>query len=272
MIVYSCFPKGKRKALTMSYDDGVLSDERLVGIFNKYGIKGTFNLNFGRYDHPGAGRPRIPKEKVKALYAGHEVATHGYSHPTFTRCPIIEVANEIMKDRKGLEKLTGGLVRGHAYPNGAYNEEIKHLLKQLGIAYARTVESTADFSLPEDPLQWNPTCHHNDGRLMEMAEVLVNFSSPGYLKIMYVWGHSYEFDNLDNWNVIEAFCKYVGGRENIWYATNIEIIDYLEAIHNLRFSADNESVYNPNANSVWLSVDDRVVEIKGGAYRTLSEM
>lgn len=97
MIVYSCFPKGKCKALTMSYDDGVLADERLVEIFNKHGIKGTFNLNYGRYDHPGVGRPRIPKEKVKALYEVHEVATHGYSHPTFTRCPIIEVANEIME-------------------------------------------------------------------------------------------------------------------------------------------------------------------------------
>lgn len=39
MKVYICFPGGKAKALTMSYDDGKIQDERLVSIFNKYGIK-----------------------------------------------------------------------------------------------------------------------------------------------------------------------------------------------------------------------------------------
>ena len=41
MKVYTCFPGGKAKALTMSYDDGKLQDKRLIGIFNKYGIKAT---------------------------------------------------------------------------------------------------------------------------------------------------------------------------------------------------------------------------------------
>ena len=27
---------------------------------------------------------------------------------------------------------------------------------------------------------------------------------------MYVWGHSYEFDQADNWEVIERFCEYAG--------------------------------------------------------------
>ena len=38
--IYTCFPGGKHKVLTMSYDDGKLEDRRLVSIFNKYGIKG----------------------------------------------------------------------------------------------------------------------------------------------------------------------------------------------------------------------------------------
>ena len=42
--VYTCYPGGKHKALTMSYDDGKVFDRRLVEIFNKYGIKGTFHL------------------------------------------------------------------------------------------------------------------------------------------------------------------------------------------------------------------------------------
>ena len=270
MTVYSCFPLGKRKALTMSYDDAAIEDERLVEIFNRYGIKGTFNINYGSY--PIKERLRIPPERMKTLYAGHEIATHSLSHPTLTLCSLVEVANQILKDRLGLEQITGGLVRGHAYPNGCYNQEIKQLFKQLGIAYARTVDATYSFNLPEDPMQWDPTCHHKDPDLMKKAEAFLNYKKTNQLKLMYVWGHSFEFGIDNNWEVIEEFCRYVGGKEDIWYATNIEIVDYMEAVRNLKFAANNESVYNPSAVSVWLAVDGRVVEIKGGAYVVLSNV
>lgn len=269
MNVYTCFPEGKAKALTMSYDDGKIQDERLVEIFDRYGIKGTFNLNYGLIERDDS---RIAKDRVKELYKNHEVATHCLVHPTIARCPLVEVAREILEDRKGLESLTGGLVRGHAYPNGSYSEEIKQLFRQLGIAYGRVVGARADYELPKDPLEWHPTCHHTDPELMKKAEYFVNFQKRQYLKLMYVWGHSYEFDSADNWEVIEEFCKYVGGREDIWYATNIEIIDYMDAAKNLKFSGDNEMVYNPSAISVWLHCDDKkYVEVRGGATVNLND-
>ena len=276
MKVYTCFPGGKAKALTMSYDDGKLQDERLVAIFNRYGIKGTFNINYElmRTEQEEGKKPqypRLPMDRIKELYKGHEVATHTMTHPTIERCPLVEVAQEILEDRKNLERLTGGLVRGHAYPNGSYSEEIKQLFRQLGIAYGRVVESVPNYALPKDPMEWHPTCHHTDPELMKKAEFFANFQKRQYLKLMYVWGHSYEFDNNDNWDVIEKFCEYMGGREDIWYATNIEIIDYMEAAKNLKFSADNESVYNPSAQSVWLQVDDKkIVEVKGGQFVDLN--
>ncbi len=271
MKVYTCFPEGKAKALTMSYDDGKIQDERLIEIFDKYGIKGTFNLNYGLMELE-QDPPRIGRDKVRELYKNHEVATHCTTHPTIARCPLVEVAQEILDDRKGLEALTGRLVRGHAYPNGSYSEEIKQLFRQLGIAYGRVVGSKADYELPTDPLEWHPTCHHNDPELMKKAEFFANFKKKQYLKLMYVWGHSYEFDNADNWEVIEEFCKYMGGREDIWYAANIEIIDYMDAAKNLKFSGDNEMVYNPSAASVWLNVDDRkYVEVKGGTTVDLNQ-
>lgn len=265
MKVYICFPEGKAKALTMSYDDGKIQDERLVEIFNKYGIRGTFNLNYGMMDKKDLVPPRIPSTRIKELYKGHEIATHTMTHPTIARCPLSAAAREILEDREGLEKVTGSIIRGHAYPNGSYSEEIKELFHQLGIAYGRVVEPVDDFALPTDPMEWHPTCHHDAPDLMEKAEFFANFKKSQYLKLMYVWGHSYEFDNNDNWNVIEEFCNYMGGREDIWYATNIEIIDYMEASKNLRFSADCTRVYNPNALSVWLQIDGNCcIEIKGG--------
>lgn len=275
MKVYICFPNAKNKALTMSYDDGKVEDIRLLEIFNKYGIKGTFNLNYGVMleDQTGQKHPRLSEEQVKELYVGHEIATHSLTHPTIARCPLTEVAEEILEDRKGLEKLLGTLVRGHAYPNGSYSEEVKQLLHQLGIAYARTINSVADYALPTDPMEWNPTCHHNDPELMEKAKFFAEFKKSQYLKLMYVWGHSYEFAENDNWEVIEEFCKYMGGRDDIWYATNIEIIDYMTAARSLRFSADNETVYNPSAISVWLQIDgSKYVEISGGTFVDINSL
>ena len=34
-VIYTCFPGGKHKVLTMSYDDGRQEDYRLVELFNK---------------------------------------------------------------------------------------------------------------------------------------------------------------------------------------------------------------------------------------------
>lgn len=81
---------------------------------------------------------------------------------------------------------------------------------------------------------------------------------------MYVWGHSYEFTDKNNWEVMENFCELMGRHEDIWYATNIEIVDYMEAAERLQFSVNQDFVYNPSAISVWIEVDKAIVEIGGG--------
>lgn len=258
--VYACFPGGKHKALTMSYDDGKHEDRRLVALFNKYGIKGTFNLNSGLEGNP----VRIPQAEYQELYKGHEVACHTVSHPTIARCPLTSVAREVIDDRIKLEQLMGYPIRGLAYPNGSVSKEICDMLPQLGIRYGRIVGNSENFDIPEDFLRWKATCHHNY-KLMELGRQFVEDSKKQYLRLMYVWGHSYEFTNNDNWNVIEEFCELAGGRDDIWYATNIEIVDYMDVVKMAQFAADNSFVYNPCAQSLWLAVeDDRIVEVKGG--------
>ena len=264
--IYACFPGGKHKVLTMSYDDGKKQDRRLVSLFNEYGIKGTFNINGGI---EGDER-RIPFEEYKALYEGHEVACHTWSHPTIERCPLTMVAQEIIEDRKKLEAMTGYPVRGLAYPNGSYSREIIDMLPALGIRYGRIVGNTDDFKLPENFLKWKATCHHNHN-LLELGQQFVDLHKKQYLYCMYVWGHSYEFDDKDNWDVMEDFCKLVANRDDIWYATNIEIVDYMDVVKAAQFSADGSFVHNPMAKSLWLCINDRVfLEVKGGETKQLT--
>lgn len=268
MKVYYCFPEGKCKALTMSYDDGMDADRRLVSVFNKNGIKGTFNLN---YCHMSGNYPKvIPAEEICELYRGHEIATHTLNHYTIGRCPMTLVAEEILEDRKGLEALTGRLIRGHAYPNGSYSKEIESLFSELGIAYGRITSPSHNYKLPSNPMEWQPTCKHTDPDLMKHGRYLAESKRRHVLDLLYVWGHSYEFDNDNNWNVIEEFCELVGNKDDIWYATNIEIIDYMEVLNRLQFTADNKGVFNPSAASAWLDVNDgTIIEVKGGSFVTL---
>jgi len=259
------FPNGKHKVLTMSYDDGQAADRKLVEILNKHKIKCTFHLNSGLI---GMGN-RIPQEEIAERYQGHEIAAHTVTHPTIARSPKEQIIEEVFEDRKQLEKITGYPVRGFSYPNGSYNTLIKEMLPNLGIEYARTVNSTGKFEMPDDFYEWNPTCHHNHD-LMNKAETFVELFKAQYLYMFYVWGHSYEFDNDDNWELLEEFCELIGNREDIWYATNIEIIDYLHAFRNLKFSAGSQFVYNPSSMSVWLDIDgDRIIEVEGGSQTSL---
>lgn len=263
--IYKCFPGGKFKALTLSYDDGKLTDRRLVALFNRYGLKATFHLNSGLMDQP----ERIPASEIRELYQGHEVAAHTLNHPTISRCPLTQVIREILTDRENLESLVGYPVRGLSYPNGSYSQAIKDILPSLGIAYSRVVGSSKGFNPPEDLMAWQATCHHRDG-LLELTSAFNALFKRQYLYLMYVWGHSIDFDKENNWDVIEAFCELVGKRDDIWFATNIAIVDCLKAFDNLQFSASGRFVHNPSACSVWLCIDDdRLVEVKGGTQLDL---
>lgn len=263
--IYTCFPQGKHKVLTMSYDDGREEDRRLVALFNQYGIKGTFHVNSGiDWDEK-----RVPISEYKELYKGHEVSVHTATHPTIARCPMEEVVDQIMEDRKALEEAVGYPVRGMSYPNGSFSQEIIDVLPSLGIRYARTVGSTDNFNMPENFLRWTATCHHNHN-LQKLGEEFVGLYKKQYLYMMYVWGHSYEFGLQDNWEVMENFCKLVGNRDDIWYATNIEIVDYMEAAKRLQFTAKLDKVYNPSFQSVWIAVNDnQIVEVKGGELKEI---
>lgn len=255
------YPQGKRKALTFSYDDGQNFDERLAELLRSHGMKGTFHLNSGRLGLHRGDEVFISREEVKEVYDGHEVACHGVEHrnlPTITRQQVIL---EIQEDRKVLEEVTGGLVQGMSYAFGNYNQEIMDIARSLGIKYSRTVQDTKNFFPPSDFMAWHPTCHHNNG-LLELADSFIDVAGYYELPVMYVWGHSFEFGRTGDWSVIEAFVDKMAGQENIWYATNMEIYTYIQAVRQQEFSADGLTMYNPTAASIWVSTKQGITEVK----------
>lgn len=260
-----CYPEGKFKALTLSYDDGIDADRRLVDIFNKWGLKSTFHLNSGRFGENDVinNRKRLAREEIKAVYQGHEIACHTVTHPTIERCPLDKVAMEILEDRKQLETIAGYPVNGLSYPNGSFTEKIQTLLPSLGIEYSRVVGSSHTYSLPSNWYHWLPTCHHNHN-LLEHAREFSDLDKKQYLYLFYVWGHSFEFDAQDNWELMEEFASSIGHHDDIWYVTNIEFKRYMTAAQNLVFSVKGDMVLNPSNLPIWIRKDQQVLEIKPG--------
>ena len=256
--------QNKHKAITFSFDDAVKDDIRLIEIFNKYGLKATFNLNAGHLSSALRWRYKDVKEVIHIdyyenpnLYDGHEIACHSYTHPHLENLDKAVADNQIRIDKFILEQLYGCKVRGMAYPYGAYSDEVVEALKQCGICYSRTAVNTEKFKFPENWLTLHPTCHHKSPKLMDLAKCFAETTSryPSDNWLFYVWGHTYEFDQNDNWEIIEEFAQYIGNREDIWYATNIEIYDYVNAYESLQFSVDNSIVHNPSAIDVWFVKD-----------------
>lgn len=267
---YMRFPEGKAKALTFSYDDGVKADKRLVALFQKYGLKGTFNLNSLLFECE-RWHDRMDEQQTYLTYynAGQEIALHGARHIFLDKVPLPEAVHEIVQNRSYLENKFGRIVNGMAYAYNGYNDEIVNALKICGVKYARTTESSHTFALPDDWLRLKPTCHHNDPLLPSLTDKFLNGSPEEEFKhreswLFYIWGHSYEYDDNDNWSVIENLAERVAGRKDIWFATNGEIYDYVRAYRRLEFSIDGERVINPSHTPVWIELRGKVYRIEGG--------
>ena len=83
--------------------------------------------------------------------------------------------------------------------------------------------------------------------------------------LFYIWGHSFEFDNKEGgWEHAEDFCKKLSGLPDVWYATNIEIYDYIQAYNSLIYRADNSAVYNPTLMTVWFDIDGTLYSVEPG--------
>ena len=274
------YPGGLSKAVTFSYDDGVEQDIKLVEIFDKYGMKGTFNINTGSFAEEGHVYPkghihrRMSKKQTYELFTNspHEVAVHTLTHPFLEQLPTNMVIDEVLNDRANIEEMFGTIIRGMAYPFGTTSDAVVDALRMCGIVYSRTTKTTNSLELTkEDWLKLPATCHHNSASLNDLADKLINESPARAPWLLYVWGHSYEFESNDNWNVIENLCEKLSGKPDTWYATNIEIFDYLNAYKSLVFSTKGDMVYNPTSTELFFfdSRNHKNYSVKPGETKNL---
>jgi peptidoglycan/xylan/chitin deacetylase (PgdA/CDA1 family) len=239
----------KLKAITLSYDDGVEQDKRLIEILDRYSLKSTFNINSGMFNKRTCHQAmlfnkmttfnnhRIPVDEIKQVYANHEVAAHSATHPILTQLPDEQVIFQMESDAKTLEEVTGKKVMGFAYPGAAceyFNERVKGLImNNTDLHYGRTAKSCYSFDIPCDLMMFDPTVSHRELEMREkLAKKFIELEADKP-QIFYIWGHSYELDVDESiWEGFERFCELIAGHDDIFYGTNDEVFRYFNLYGN----------------------------------------
>lgn len=271
------YPGGKAKAFTFSYDDALQEDVRFVETVNRYDLKGTFNL-VGRFLDTGFG-VGVDFIKEQVLDKGHEIANHGYDHIGMDSMRPIEQMQELLDSRLTLESYFGRIIRGYAFADKSVNRfrfpdtyrSIRTMLQAADLVYARIAgDDNNRFLLPEDWYNWVPTAHHTNPDVMayldeftalDVSKLYIAARDP---KLFFLWGHSFEFERQNNWELLESICEKIAHHDDIWYATNMEIYEYTMAYRTLHFSADSHRVYNPTQIDVWFDFDGTVYCVHAG--------
>ncbi len=278
-MVKKLYKDGCKKAVTLSFDDGTDHDMRLVLLLNKYNLKATFNF----IAHGCANHSYLVKvdgkncwddcDSLREFFKGHEIANHSATHPHLEKIDEALWETEIKEAGDSLSAAIGYKVRGFALPYGSYNEKVIDYLRNAGFVYNRTCHANRTFDLPEDFLLWAASGHFADFVKDEGQKMIDDFlATDKELALFYAWGHSFELSDMDcyskdywcgitkRWDAIEEMLfSRIAQKDDIWYANNIEICDYVTAMR--RAEITDSYINNPTDTCLFFELDGEAVAV-----------
>jgi peptidoglycan/xylan/chitin deacetylase (PgdA/CDA1 family) len=234
---------------TTSWDDGHPLDLRVADLLHKHGIKGTFYVP-GRVAPGGCCNPDgfaiMPGPDLRRLGAEFEVGSHTLDHHSLDRLTSEEARHQIVAGKRWLEDQLGYRVAGFCYPNGHHNGAVRRLVQEAGFQYARTTEDLHD-ELPTDSFEMTVSLHFYPRRRADLMRgflreerrrmsawrwprrtgMLVAAVGGGDLAarfrrvvdrvcerggVFHVWGHSWEIDRFDGWELLDDLLRYAAER------------------------------------------------------------
>lgn len=266
MNIVKTFPFFKLKAVTFSFDDGVYQDVEMLNMLRHFSLKATFNLNSNLLNGNGDFyqpewllNKRLEKKQIKDLYDGFEVASHSSNHSDFKNQSTENLDIEIKDDINNLSKIVGYKVQGFAYPYGIYSSKIINYLKELGIVYARSVNHTLSFDLPNDFYTYGGTIEMSSSEIEKMTTKWLQLK-PEDMKLYYIWGHSYELDMFHEHEKFYYLLEKLAHKDDTFYGTNIEIFSYLNALKELEVTEN--KLINHSNKTLYLLVNKNKVILK----------
>ena len=201
------------KYFLLSFDDGTVYDRRFVELLNRYGIKGTFNLNSGLEDYVWyyEDRLRIRRQslsEVRDLYLGHEIASHSLHHHWLNTLTPPQISREIGEDCETLKRIFGLKEIGFGVPFTACDERETKIIRKF-VRYIRLSVFAESFALPQDAYHIPIHGLYNDA---DIREKITRFAQCDQEDALFVLaGHSYELEVLNHWEYMEDLLRFISG-------------------------------------------------------------
>jgi peptidoglycan/xylan/chitin deacetylase (PgdA/CDA1 family) len=238
--------RGSRQAfVTVSVDDGHVTDMRTAELLAKYGIRATFYVPARNPE-----RPVISEGQIRQLATSFELGGHTMNHAPLNCVPLVTAWEEVSSGKVWLEDVLGRRVTSFCYPRGKYSRRIAATVKKAGFLGARTCFlNRHDF--PADPYSWGVSTQGRDhSRVIQLRHALLEHNFRGALNFLrihrgttdwathfsyalewvringgvaHLYFHSWEIDEAGEWNKLDRVLRQIRAQTDLRRVTNGEL-------------------------------------------------
>jgi len=232
------------KYITTSWDDGHPLDFKIAELLTKYNLPGTFYIPKQNEEH------EVMCEKdVQQLAAHFEIGGHTLSHIRLHNVTSATLKYEITGSFYWLTELLDDMPVSFCFPGGAFNKKAITYAFDAGYKVLRTTEllSTASSRMELMPTTIQVLPHSRTtylkhlikrGKIANMIRWMKTFSTIDLLEMtdfylneieendgcFHLWGHSWEIEEHNLWQKLEAIFKHIANRRNFSYVNNNSFI------------------------------------------------
>lgn len=228
--------------ITISVDDGAMTDLRTADLLNKYGLQATFYI-----PEKNPERPVMPLSQIRELSAAFEIGAHTLNHVTLTSLPPSEAWVEVSESKRWIEDVTGKPAVSFCYPRGKFNSATHGLVKKAGFLGARTCFFNLH-AFPRNPFLWGVSTHaysHSkaiqlrhaawEGNFVGLLNFVRTYNSATDWQQHFLYGmdhverhggiahlylHSWEIDELGQWDRLESVFAAISQHDRFDRLTN----------------------------------------------------
>jgi len=239
--------------VTISVDDGHVTDHRTAEMLHNYGLRATFYVPTKNPE-----RPVMSPSQIRQLSDAFEIGAHTTNHVSLTGLPDSEAWEEISGSKKWLEDTTGKRAVSFCYPRGKFNSSTPRLIEKAGFLGARTCFFNLH-SFPSNPYLWGVSTHaYPHSKTIQLRHAVLEGNYEGMWNfiriykgatdwqrhflyaldqvernggIAHLYLHSWEIDEMNQWERLRIIFGWISERKNITSVTNGKLFELWKGNH-----------------------------------------
>jgi peptidoglycan/xylan/chitin deacetylase (PgdA/CDA1 family) len=235
----------RRAFVTISVDDGHPTDLRTAELLQKYGLKATFYV-------PATNPERevMSSSRLRELSGIFELGGHTMNHVSLSSLSEDMAWREVVDCKNWLEELSGKPGISFCYPKGKFSRATAALVRKAGFKGARTCLFNLH-EFPADPFVWGVSTHaYSHSHMVQMRHAMLEGNLAGAWNywtvykgtrlwqqqfllaldnvvkhggIAHLYMHSWEIDQLGQWEVLESVFARIANQPSLARVTNGEL-------------------------------------------------